>query len=276
MRKVTLTRQKLLLLAGVAAAAGAVVVLANLSVAARPAGNAVAAICKQSTYSLNQPIVIAKVDATASTKNAVLRSQYTGALDAVAAVASAEGAYLVVDTFGSDPAKTNTLCATSTRVAGAAPLFVTARTVELRHVLDDIARKASNVNEGASGSAVYGALVDAVQQVQELRSDRGVPTNIVVITDGDEATTQTHLRLLLDSGATNSKIVTRVVGKLPPPDARGMSIRMEGIGRVGSGPAISTTGARRMVQVWQRICGQTHPAHCSITTDLLTNTSLGR
>jgi hypothetical protein len=276
MNKVTLSRKKLMLLAGAAAAAGAVVVLANHSVAARPAGSAVASICKQSTYSDNQPIVIAKVDATASTKSALLRSQYAQALDSVAAAASAEGAYLVVDTFGANPAQTNTLCATSTRVSGAAPLLVTARSAELRRVLNEIARRASNTNDGASGSAIYGALLDATQQVRELRSNSRVPANIVIVTDGDEATKRTHLRLLLDSGAANRTIVARIVGKLSPPGADAMTIEMEGVGRVGNGSPISTTDARRMLQIWQRVCRQTHAARCRITTDLFFNQSLGR
>jgi hypothetical protein len=276
MNKVTLSRKKLLLLAGAAAGVGAVVVLADHSVAARPVSSSVATICKQSNYSDQQPIVIAKVDATASTKNALLRSQYAQAVDSIAAAASAEGAYLVVDTFGANPAQTRTLCATSTRVSGAAPLFVTARTAELRHVLDEIARRASSANDGAGGSAIYGALVDAAQEVHELRTDPRVPAHIVVVTDGDEATKQTHLRLLLDSGASNRAIVTRIVGKLSPPGADATTIEMEGIGRVGNGSPISTTDARRMVQVWQRICRQSRAARCSITTDLLFNQSLGR
>jgi hypothetical protein len=275
MRRLTVSRRKVLLLAGAALAGVAVVVLANHSVA-RPAGDSIAAVCKRSTYSPNQPIVIAKVDATASTHDTALRLQYARALDGVGAAAAAVGAYLVVDTFGSDPTETTTLCETSTRLVGAAPLFVTARTSELRRVLDDVARKAGNTNEGGGGSAVYGALVGAVERVQALRSTRRTPATIVLISDGDEATKQTHLRLLLESGASNATIVNRVVGKLPLPDARGISIEMYGIGRAGTGRPISTTGARRMLQIWQRICGQTHPVHCSVTTDLPNNLSFRR
>jgi hypothetical protein len=270
MKRLTLSRKKVLVLAVLALAAAAAVLADRGTPDPPPRSN-----CKHSTYTPNQPIVIVKVDATASTLDAALRSQYADALDAAAA-AKDEGAYLVVDTFGSDPAKTKTLCATSTRIAGAAPLFVTARTAELRRELAAIARRASKTTERARGSAIYGALVDAVQEVSELRGDRRVAANIVIVTDGDEATKQAHLRLLLASGATNSTIVTRIIGKLPSPDARGMSIQMEGIGRLGNGRPISTTGARRMVQIWQRICRRSHPVRCSITTDLLTNLTFGR
>ena len=90
MRTVTLSRKSLLLLAGAAVAVGGVVVLASHSVAARPATSSASAICQQSRYFENQPIVIAKVDATASTKGGLLRSQYAEVLDSVAAAASAE------------------------------------------------------------------------------------------------------------------------------------------------------------------------------------------
>lgn len=273
MRTLALSPKKLLLLAAVAAAASLFIVLANHSVA-RPIAKS--AICEQSTYRPNQPIVIAKVDATASTQNGVLRSEYTQALDAVASAASNEGAYLVVDTFGADPTKTKTLCATSSKVSGAAPLFVTARAAELRRALDAVAQRAGRTNAGATGSAIYGAVADAVQKVRELRSTSTTPADIVVITDGDEAADGTHLRLLLESGATNRTIVKRIIGRLPSPDARGISIEMEGIGRAGSGQPISTTGARRMVEIWQRICGQTGARRCGITTDLLTTQNFGR
>jgi hypothetical protein len=273
---VTLGRKKLLLLAGAAAAAGAVVVLASHSVAARPTTSSVTAICRQSSYSHGQPIVVAKIDATASTRNALLRSQYAQAVDSIATAASSEGAYLVVDTFGANPAQTRRLCAISTRVTGAAPLFVTARNAELRRLLDQIARRASTTNDGAQGSAVFGALVDAAQQVRELRTDPHVPATIVIVTDGDEATRHTHLRLLLDSGASNRTIVARIVGKLSPPLSDAATIEMDGVGRVGNGPPISTTDARRMVQIWQRICRQTRAERCSITNDLPFSQSLGR
>jgi hypothetical protein len=273
MKRLALSRKKVLFLAVLALAVAAAVLAGRGTTGPGPPPPP---ICKHSTYTANQPIVVAKVDATASTQDPVLRSQYVDALDAVAAAATAEGAYFVVDTFGSVPAKTKTLCATSTRISGAAPLFVTARTAELRRELAAIARRASKTNEGARGSAIYGALVGAVQEVSELRSDRHVAANIVIVTDGDEATKQAHLRLLLESGATNTTIVSRIVGKLPLPDARGMSIQMEGIGRLGNGRPISTTGARRMVQIWQRICGRSHPVRCSITTDMLTNLTFGR
>lgn len=275
MKRLTLSWKNVLFLAGAAVAAVAIVLLANHSVA-RPASRSITAVCKQSGYMPNQPIVVAKVDATASTHDPVLRSEYARALDGIGAAATAVGAYLVVDTFGSDPTETRTLCETSTRVVGAAPLFVTARTSELRRVLDDVARTAGKTDAGGGGSAVYGALVEAVERVQALRSTRRTPAAIVVISDGDEATKQTHLRLLLESGASNATIVNRVVGKLPLPDAREISIEMYGIGRAGSGRPISTTGARRMVQIWQRICGQTRAARCAVTTDLPNNPSFRR
>ena len=102
-------------------------------------------------------------------------------------------------------------------------MLATARATELRRALGQIARQASGTNAGASGSAVFGAVADGVEQVRALQSSSRSPAVIVVITDGDEAADGTHLRLLLESGANNTTIVNRIVGKLEPPDARGMN-----------------------------------------------------
>lgn len=259
-----------------AAAALAFVVLGSRSVA-HPVSSSVTAICQQSKYTPNQPIVVAEADATASDQGPYLRTQYVQTLDAVATAASDEGAYLVVDTFGADPSKTKTLCATSTRVAGAAPLFVTARNAELRRVLEEVAQEAGAANDGARGSAIYGALVDAIQRVRALTSDPHVPVNVVLITDGDEVADGIHLRHLLESGASDAVIIRRIIGKLPLPDARVISsIELQGVGHAGTVRPISTTDARRMVQIWERICHLSHPGRCFVTTDLLDTQTFGR
>ena len=248
-----------------------IVVLAGHGVA-RPASVKTSSSCPAAKYQAGQPIVFVSVDGTESTQSGTLRSEYARAVSGIAAAASNQGAYLVVATFGATLGGIETLCATSTRIAGAAPLFVTARQTELRQTLDNIARRATRINTGGSGSSIFGALVDAIDRVQLLRNGVPVPAQVVVITDGDEAAgAGVHLRRLLYTRASDQAIAKQIVGKLPPPLARGLSIQIQGVGRLGVGRPISTQGVRRMQDIWARICSSTHADNCVVTSDLLGN-----
>lgn len=264
--------RKWLITAGSVLAALSLVVLAGHGVA-RPAGNKTAAFCTATKYQPGQPIVLANVDGTESTNSGALRPEYAQALSGIGAAASSQGAYLIVDVFGSTVGSIRTLCATSTRVAGAAPLFVTSQETALRQALDEVAGRASRINMGATGSSIYGALVDGIQRVQLLRAGQPVPAYVVVITDGDEAADGVHLRRLLDTGASDQAIAAQIIGKLPPPKAAGLSIQIEGVGRLGTGRPISTQGVRRVEAIWTRICTTTHASRCLVTADLLNNLS---
>ena len=251
-----------------------VVVLSNHAVA-QPVSRTAAVTCTATKYQVGQPIVLASIDGTGSTNSSALRREYAQALSGIAAAASSQGAYLIVDVFGSTVGSIKTLCATSTRVAGAAPLFVTAQQTALRQALDKISKQASRTNMGTAGSSIYGALLDGIQRVQLLRAGQPVPAHVVVITDGDESDRGgLHLRRLLGTRASDQAIAAQIIGTLPPPDARGLtSIQIEGVGRTGAARPISTQAVRRMQDVWQRICASTHPRSCLVTPDLLGNFS---
>jgi hypothetical protein len=242
---------------------------------AQPVSRTAAVTCTATKYQVGQPIVLASIDGTASTNSVALRHEYAQALSGIAAAASSQGAYLVVDVFGSTVGSIKTLCATSTRVAAAAPLFAVAQATGLRHALDEVAGRASRTNMGAAGSSIFGALVDGIQRVQLLRAGQPVPARLVLLTDGGESDRGgVHLRRLLGTRASDQAIAARIIGTLPPPDARGLtSIQVEGVGRTGAGRPVSTQDVRRMQDVWQRICASTHPRSCLVTPDLLGNFS---
>jgi hypothetical protein len=250
-----------------------VIVLGNHAVA-RSARHK-AAPCTTTAYHSGQPIVLASVDGSGSTNGTALRTAYAQALSGIAAAASNQGAYLIITVFGPTIGNTKTMCATSTRVAGAAPLFVTSQQTALRQALDKVARRASRVDMGAAGSSVYGGLLDGIQRVQLLRAGQAVPARVVVLSDGDESQGGgLHLRRLLGTRASDQAIAARIIGTLPPPNARGLtSIQIEGVGQTGAGRPISTQGVRRMVHVWGRICRAAHPSSCLVTSDLLNNFS---
>lgn len=249
------------------AAAVMIAVLAISHGVTRPSHSSQTAVCQgNSAYEPNQPIIVAEVDATASTFNAGLRAEYAQALDAIVGDAVDAGAYFVLQTFGADPSKTRTVCTASMKIEGAAPLLITARTAAVRRSLEKIARQASKANAGTRGSAIFGALAAAIEQVNVLRLSLDTPATIVLISDGDEAAEGTHLRLLLQSGQDDATIADRVLGTLPPPDARGITtIVMEGVGHLGQGQPLSTTEARRFVRVWERVCARMHPEQCRVS-----------
>ena len=256
------------------ATAGALAVVSTVALAnhgvARP-GHSDAVACTTTKYEVGQPIVVVSLDGTASTDTDALRTEYARALSGIAAAASSHGAYLIVNVFGSTVGNIRTVCSTSTRVAGAAPLFVTAQQTALLQLLEKVTRRASRVSMGAAGSSIYGALADGIQRAQLLRAGQPVAASVVVITDGDEAADGVHLRRLLASGAPNPTIVARIIGKLAPPDARGLSIQIEGVGRLGNGRPVSSQSVRRMQDIWTRICAAAHASRCLVTTDTLGN-----
>jgi len=147
-------------------------------------------------------------------------------------------------------------------------LFVTAQQTALRQLLQTLAGTAIRVNMGAEGSSIYGALADGVRRVQLLRAGSAVPATVVMITDGDEAADGVHLRLRLESGIPDAAFAAQIVRTLPPVDARGLVIQMEGVGHVGSGRPLSTEGVARMQDVWSRICASTRASRCLVTADL--------
>src|SRR5579864_7103115 len=127
------TPRKLLVGGATALAVWAVVLLAGHSVA-RTSPASESTTCASSQYEPGQPIVLASVDGTASTDTAAVRALYARTLTGLAGSATKQGAYLIVTVFGSTNGNIKTLCATSTRIAGAAPLFVTAQQTALRQL----------------------------------------------------------------------------------------------------------------------------------------------
>lgn len=223
-------------------------------------------LCPALRYQDRQPLVSVSDDGTVSTASAALRSQYAKTTYQIAEEAASRGAYLIIKRFAATIGDIETICETSTRVTGTAPLFVLSQSTHLRQSLGSLADRA-NPDRAESGSSIYGALVDAIQDVQALRVGNRAPAKVVLITDGDEVADGVHLRRLLSS-YSNREIARRIVGGLPPPNARGLDIEILGIGRIAHGEPLSTVSVRRMLDVWRRICVLARARSCMTSSNL--------
>lgn len=221
----------------------------------------------------DRPVVVGQsgtyvfVDASKSTYDPTIRTAYAEAAARAVDRAVTDGAYLNVSVFGGSIAGIKTVCETSTRTASAAPLFATAAQSGLKQNLTTLLNTATSEQASDPGSDIYGALVDAVQQIATLRPSLG-PARLLVETDGDQAAGNVHLRRLL-TNESDERIAKLIIGGQPVPDAAGIDIEIRGIGRTSSASETTPTVAtRRTTHIWELVCHAMQASHCTATSSL--------
>jgi hypothetical protein len=218
---------------------------------------------------------VVAIDGSRSTRSAELRQAYERvALKEVGEAARLGAAVRVVE-FGASGVGARVVLSGSFAPVSTVEAFNLAAGNRLRC----LAAKAlstvlsTHAHEG-TGTDVAGAVASQIAAARTI-AVRGGSISVTVVSDGCQAPAATgpnrHLTDLcglLGRGEGVERVLATHSAEFQLGDARGVSLRMEGLGVGRFADRASTARAQVLVRFWQTVCARAHAAACEIGSDL--------
>lgn len=218
---------------------------------------------------------VVAIDGSLSTRSAELRRAYERVALKVIGEAAGSGAAVRVVEFGASGVGARVVLSGSFAPVSTVEAFNLAAGNRLRCLATEALSTAlsRHAREG-TGTDVAGAVASEIAAARTI-AVHGGSISVTVVSDGCQAPAATgpnrHLTDLcglLGRGVGVGRILATHAAEFQLGDARGVSLRMEGLGVGRLADRASTARAQVLVRFWQTVCARAHAASCEIGSDL--------
>jgi hypothetical protein len=215
------------------------------------------------------------IDGSMSTASSALRWRYREAALAVVERAAANGSAVRVVVFGASGVGARVVFSGSFAPVSTVGAFNLAAANRSRCLATQALTAALGTGRSEGrGTDVAGAVASAIAAARAITATHG-SVSLTVLGDGCQAPAAagpnrhlTDLCGLLARRVSVERILATHAAEFRLGDARGVSLRMQGLGVGRFAELASTARAQTLVRFWQAVCARAHAAACEVGSDL--------